>query len=160
MLAILSKVIPFRDWIYLGVFVALIGGFVYYTHHERVIGAQKIEAADKAAAQKQAATVAKVEDNARTELQSATQAYAAAMDAAHAPAPKLVCYSAAPNSGRVPGHAGTSGSGNGTPSVPAESSVPFDPAPAILDNDKQADAQVALLQSYIRACQSAGICAK
>lgn len=160
MLAILSKLVPIRDWIYLGVFVALIGAFAYYTHHERAVGAQQIVAADTRAAQKQAAAVAKVESSAKVEVQNATQAYAAAISAAHVPAPHIVCYGPSAGSRSVPGHASTSGSSNGGASVPEESSVPFDPAPGILDNDKQADAQVTLLQSYIRACQAAGVCAK
>jgi hypothetical protein len=159
MLAILSKLVPIRDWIYLGVFVALIGAFAYYTHHERVVGAQKVVAANVVAAQKQAAAVAKVESSAKAEIQSATQAYASAVAAASLPAPSLVCHSTAA-SRSVPGHAGPSSGGNGISSVPAESSVPFDPAPGVLDNDKQADSQVRLLQSYIRACQAAGLCSK
>jgi hypothetical protein len=34
---------------YAAILAALLGGFAYYTHHERVIGEQKIEAADTAA---------------------------------------------------------------------------------------------------------------
>lgn len=158
MLALLSKLIPVRDWIYLGVFVALIAGFAYYTHHERVIGEQKIEAADAQAVKKQAAQVAKVETNASTAIISMQAAYNAALAAPVAPAPKLVCYTAAPHRGDMPDHASAPGGGNGQAGVPAESTVPFDPSPAVIGDGRDADAQVALLQAYIEACQKGGMC--
>ena len=36
--------IPGRDWLYLGIIVAVIAGFGVFVHHERQIGAQRIEA--------------------------------------------------------------------------------------------------------------------
>lgn len=160
MLSALTKLLPSKDWCYCGIILVIAGCFVYYTHHERVIGAQRVVAADIRAAQKQAAAVAKVESSAKVEVQNATQAYAAAISAARVPAPHIVCYGPAPGSRSMPSHAGPASGGHGSASVPAESTVPFDPAPGILDNDKQADAQVTLLQSYIRECQAAGVCAK
>lgn len=157
MLAILSKLIPIRDWIYLGVFVALIGAFAYYTHHERVVGEQKIVAADAIAVKKQAAAVAKVESNASVAISSALSAYNAQRAAPLAAVPHLVCR-AARSGGNVPGHAGTSGSGHDQTAVPAESTVPFDPAPAVVSDARDADAQITLLQAYIQSCQKAGIC--
>jgi hypothetical protein len=48
-----------KDWAYLGIIAALIGFGVYWDHHERGIGEQKIEAADKAATEKAEAAAAR-----------------------------------------------------------------------------------------------------
>jgi hypothetical protein len=61
--------IPLKDWAYLGIIVALIAGFAYWDHHERVIGEAKIEAADKAATAR--AVAAAEENNARLSSQYA-----------------------------------------------------------------------------------------
>ena len=41
LLAFLGK-IPIKDWIYIGIILALIGGFTWYTFHERSIGRQQV----------------------------------------------------------------------------------------------------------------------
>ncbi|HXS14413.1 MAG TPA: hypothetical protein VN734_17070 [Acidobacteriaceae bacterium] len=158
MLALLSKLVPIRDWVYFGVFVALIAGFAYYTHHERVIGEQKIEALDSKLAAAQAAHVQKVESDANVDVGKAVAQYSAAVSVPLLPAPVLVCHAAPSGSGAVRSDASAAGSGDGAPGVPAESTVPFDPAPAVIEDGRDADAQVTLLQAYIRACQKAGAC--
>ena len=40
LLAFLGK-IPIKDWIYIGIILALIGGFTWYTFHERSVGRQQ-----------------------------------------------------------------------------------------------------------------------
>src|SRR5581483_1039945 len=86
--------------------------------------------------------------------------------------PRIVCHGASSGSGSVPSHASASGAGHAAPAVPAESTgrpdapsvgpessgPPFDPAPAVVKDGRDADAQIKLLQSYIKACQDAGIC--
>jgi len=56
----LLALIPVKDWIYAGIIAALLGTFAWYTHHERVIGEQKIETADKKVADAAAATQTKI----------------------------------------------------------------------------------------------------
>lgn len=157
MLAIL-KLLPLKDWCYLAVIVALVAAFAYYTHHERALGAQTIITLDRAAVAKQAAAVAKVESNASQSISAAQAAYAAAVAARPAPVAGLVCHLTAPRRA-VPHDARATGGGNDTASVPVESTGPaFNPSAGILENDARADAQVTLLQSYVRACQAAGVC--
>jgi hypothetical protein len=158
MLALLSKLVPIRDWIYLGAFVALLAAFGCYTVHERHIGEQKIVAADKRAADKQAAAVAKVESDASTAIRSMQAAYNAALAAPVSPAPRLVCYAASADRGGVRADAAPSGRSHAAAAVPAESTIPFDPAPAVIGDARDADAQIALLQAYVQACQKAGVC--
>lgn len=158
MLALLSKLIPFRDWVYLGAFVALLIAFGVYTHHERVIGEQKVEAVDAKLAAAQVQLNKKVEANAQSDIKSSVAQYNASVSAPIASVPVLVCRSAASGSDTVRGHAGATGASNGAARVPAESTVPFNPAPAVINDARDADAQVTLLQSYVRACQKAGYC--
>lgn len=40
----LFKLIPLKDWLYIGVFVAIFGGYVWFVHHERAIGDARCEA--------------------------------------------------------------------------------------------------------------------
>ena len=158
MLALLSKLVPIRDWIYLGAFVGLLVMFGSYTIHERHIGEQKIVAADQLAARKQAAAVAKVESNASTAIRGMQAAYNAALAAPVAPAPRLVCYGSQTHRGGVRANAGAPVSGHAGTELPAESTVPFDPSPAVIGDGRDADAQIALLQAYIRECQKEGVC--
>jgi hypothetical protein len=46
------SLIPIKDWIYVGIIAALLAGFAVFVHHERALGAQRIEAADAAATAK------------------------------------------------------------------------------------------------------------
>lgn len=48
----LLSLIPFKDWVYGGIIAALIAGGIYYTHHERVVGAAHEVAALKASSDK------------------------------------------------------------------------------------------------------------
>lgn len=158
MLAILTKLLPLRDWCYIGVIIALLAAFGWYTYHERSVGAQKVVAADTRLATKQAARVAKVETNETADIQASRVQYKAAVAAPTAPAPSIVCRAAAPGRSVVPGHGRAAAGSNGASAVPAESTVPFDPAPAVINDGRDADAQIAELQAYIRACQKAGVC--
>lgn len=42
------KLVPLRDWLYIGVALALFGGYVYWTHHQRAIGREQCAAAQLA----------------------------------------------------------------------------------------------------------------
>lgn len=50
--ALLAKLVPIRDWIYLGVFVALVAGFFYYRHSLIVEGEHTEAAAVQVASNK------------------------------------------------------------------------------------------------------------
>jgi hypothetical protein len=156
MLALL-KLIPLKDYVYGAIIAGLLISFGAYTLHERHVGEQKIETAVADAVATQQAKNKAVESTALGEVNVAVQKYIVAVAAPSVAAPHIVCH--ASSGGAVSGATGSSGAGDGSSAVPAESTVPFDPAPGILANDKQADAQVTLLQSYVRACQAAKICA-
>jgi hypothetical protein len=53
--------IGIKDWIYAGVIAVILASGVWFVHHERVIGAQKIEAADAKLAATQSAYVAQAQ---------------------------------------------------------------------------------------------------
>lgn len=158
MLALLSS-IPLKDWLYGGVIAVLLAGFGWYTYHERGIGEQKIEAANAKAVAVQAKHDTDVEAAASAAQTKATEAYNEALAALPDTAPSIVCR-AAPAAAPVPSAQSTASGSDGAAVIPEESSVPFDPAPAILRVGQQADAQVTLLQALIRSYQAAGVVAK
>lgn len=158
MLALL-KLIPIKDYVYGAIIIALLVGFGLFIHHEREVGAASLKAADAKAVAAQVAANAKVEANETASLGIAVTTYTKSIAAPVTDVPRIVCR-ASSQGGAVSDHGGASGSGHGSPVVPSESTVPFDPAPGILANDRDADAQVTLLQVYVKACQTAGICKK
>lgn len=156
----LLKLLPARDWGYIAAIAALLIAFGWYTHHERAVQHAKDVAANAKAVATQIANNAKVEADANKQITAAVGAYKASVSAppvVHAP--RLVCHAAASGSA-VQSHAGAAAGSDGGASVPAESTVPFDPAPGVLGDARDADAQVVLLQRYVRICQEKGICAK
>lgn len=160
MLAILLKLIPGKDWIYGTIIVALLAGFGWYTYHERNIGEQTIEAKNKAIATAQIVHNKEVTDRATTQISKALEDYKAAHATPALTGPNLVCHTV-PSSVTVPQSSSTAKGSNGTTAIPEESVGPsFNPSPGILANDRDADAQVTLLQDYVRACQAAGLCSK
>jgi hypothetical protein len=151
-----------KDVVYLGIILAGIAGgtvaWKVHDFHERTLGEQRIEAADAKAATIQTKHDADVAAAATAASTKAIEDYHEALAAVDVPAPSIVCHAA--SSGSVPVAAGTAARGDGSTAVPAESTVPFDPSLGILANDKQADAQVTLLQSLIHSYQAAGVVAK
>ena len=158
MLALL-KLIPFKDWCYGALIVALIAAFGAYTIHERHVQAAKDAAKDAALAQKQIAHNEKVETHADQQLTVATAAFHVAVSTPvpAAAVPHIVCSTTAP-AATVPSHGSAASGGNDAAHVPSESDVPFDPAPQVVQDGRDADAQVALLQAYVNACIGASIC--
>lgn len=154
----LLKLIPLKDWLYCGIIAALLAGFGVYTIHERHVGAQRIELADQRAVAAETARNKAIETAAVSEVNVSVQKYQAAVAAPTLPAPRIVCHAA--NSGPVPGHAGSPGAGDDRTNVPESTGPSFDPAEHVLAAGKQADAQVTLLQDYVKACQTAGVCKK
>ena len=158
----LLALVPLKDWIYAGVIAALLAGFGWYTVHERHAGEQKVEAADAKAVAAQTKANAEKESYAQSQIAKALADYKASVAAPVAgPVPQLVCRNAARGSGNVPNNAGASGGSNDGSAVPEPSDgPPFDPAPAVIADGRDADAQIALLQKYIATCQAAGLCQK
>lgn len=164
------KAIPVKDWLYGSAIAALLGGGAYLIHHERTIGAQRVQAADQKAAQAQEVHNAEIESRAKALVSGSALAYKAALSsppASDAPT-VLVCSQPATASDTVPGNASSRPLRHGEPAVPepmapvGEQTVEHavDIGPETDQRFHTADAQVTALQAYIRACQEAGICAK
>jgi len=145
-----------RDYLYLAI-IAIVGFCAWDLYHH---GELKVEAKDKALVEAQKVHVAEVKSQVQIQLQKAIADYEAAHSTPIVDPPSLVCRVSAPRSSTVPHDGSSSSKGNGGTSVPDESTVPFNPAPAVLEDGRDADAQVKLLQDYIRTCQSVGICKK
>jgi hypothetical protein len=167
MLALL-KLVPLKDWIYLGAILVLLTAFGWYTLHERQIGARNIEAADQRVVNAALIHNQEVETRAKTLTDAAVAQYKATLAAPPADdAPHLLCDTT-PDRGPVPQDASARGRDHGSAAVPVsrapdhESSVEhaIDLGPALDKLHQDADAQVTALQTYIRACQAAGICAQ
>lgn len=160
MLAVLLKLIPGKDWIYGTIIVAILAIFGWYTYHERTIGEQTIEAKNKAISDATVVHNKEVTDLATTQISKALEDYKASKSAPTLPAPSLVCHTIS-SSTAVSKSSSTPKGSNGSTNLPEESEgPPFNPSPGILANDRDADAQVKLLQDYVVACQNAGLCDK
>lgn len=156
------SLIPGRDWLYLGIIAACGVAFVVYTAHERNIGKAEIVAADRRAVAAQTVHENEVEVRANILVTKALIDYKATVANPIAPnsIPQLVCRQSR-SSSAVPSNGSASGESNGSSSVPEESNgPPYDPAPQVIDDGRDADAQITLLQSYILVCQQLGKCAK
>lgn len=88
--ALLAKLVPIRDWIYLGIFVAMVAGFFYYRHSLIVEGEHTEAAAVQVASNKaiaaaniQIAQLTKDHENAVAKIQVATTAQLQAVAVQH-----------------------------------------------------------------------------
>jgi hypothetical protein len=156
--------IPTKVYVILIALVAAVVGLGIFAWHEREVGANEIKTTNiKVAAARQLHDV-EVQDAAKSQVDAAVAAFQAAHSAPLAPAPAIVCTAAAPRPDGVPAVRGAAGSGDGAPAVPEESTGPsnatFDPAPAVIQDGADADAQIELLQSIIRSYQTAGVVRK
>lgn len=162
MLALL-KLVPLKDWSYLGVILGLLIAFGIWSSHERHVQAAKDATRDAALAAAQIARNEKVESHADQQITAAVDAFnkTEATPVPLVDIPRIVCSAAvAPDT--VPGHGSSPSSSNGGAAVPEEGTVThdpaFNPAPAVAQDGRDADAQIKLLQDYIHACMDAGIC--
>jgi hypothetical protein len=158
------NLIPARVYVILAALLAAIVGLAFFAWHERELGAQAIRAADiRVAAARQVHDI-EVEDAVKDRVNAALAQFQADRAAPLAPAPAIVCTAAAPRANRVPDHGGSASGSDGAPAVPEESTGPshatFDPAPAVIRDAADADAQIELLQSIIRSYQQAGVVKK
>jgi hypothetical protein len=149
--------ITLKDYVWGAIVAALLVAIGWFAWHERAI----VYAADaKVVAAKEIHDI-EVEDAAKDRVADALRQFQASHSAPAAPAPAIVCTAAAPRAGAVPSHGGAPAGSHGAPAVPEESTGPshapgFDPAPAVIQDGADADAQIELLQSIIRAYQAAG----
>jgi hypothetical protein len=156
------SLIPGRDWLYLGLLVVCGIAFWTYTAHERSVGKAEIVAADQKAVAAQTIHDNEVDVRANTLVTKALNDYKATVATPIAPSsiPKLVCRQSR-GSSSVPPNGGAPSGSNDSTQVPAESDgPPFNPAPAVVQDGRDADAQIILLQQYITTCQQLGKCAK
>lgn len=155
----LLKLIPLKDWLYGSAIVALLIGFGVYTAHERGVGeAKEIAAVAKAVAVQNTKTQ-KVVLNANLQIQAANAAANAAMAVAPADSPSVIVRYGTSEGACAVLPARSSGSGQ---NAPAESSVEhtIDIGPPLDTIGRDADAEIVYLQTYIKACQTAGYCKK
>lgn len=164
----LLKLIPVKDWVYGALIAVLLAAFGWYTYHERQIGRQTIELADKKLADAQAAKNKETEDGISKGIQTALDKWKQDHPIPPpAPIPHLVCHNS-PSGAVVPQGRGSANTGNGigtaVPISPESTDAGFDPAQAVSSTGTEADteiirlkAKVTLLQDTIKAYQSGGL---
>lgn len=140
--------IGIKDYLYGAAILAIIGGFAYFIHHERVIGADEALAPVAVLANKAQVQVAV----GGAVAQSTETANAKQFDeATAAPVPVdlgLVCHSDASGSAVPEAGTGTEAAA-GEPAPVGGSSAAFDPSGAVLEVGRAADAQIAYLQGRV-----------
>jgi hypothetical protein len=142
-----------KEYIYIAIVLGLLGGFGWYTYHERQIGAQKIELADKKVADAQAQHVKDVQALASAQEKKIESSYneAYSKPVTDAPVARL-CH--IPSS-RRPVPAATAG--NTSPASAADSGA-TDPSGVTVGPDigiplveigRHADAEITALQAEV-----------
>lgn len=153
---------PIKEYLYIALTIGLLGGMLWFVHHERAIGEQKVVAAQQAADVKYAAQVAKVEADAKVTTDALQkQLDAALLTPIHPNVVVRMLVPTAPASGAVredasPSPGGDAGSGSGGGLGEGHGSVDIaGPTEQVLARDK---ALIDYLQGYILKCQRAGMC--
>lgn len=165
----LLRLIPLKDYIYGAVIIAILSIFGWYTHHEREIGRQQIEAKDKVLVEAQKTKNKEIEDGISKGIKAALEKW----NEAHpvpppAPAPRIVCHAATTVASVRPKRGSSSdpvnGAGTGISVSPESIDEGFDPAPAVSSTGTAADteivrlkAKVTLLQDIVKAYQNGGL---
>lgn len=152
MLALL-KLVPLKDWLYLSLIVALLGGFASYTIHERHVGEAKIEAAEAKAVTKANDVVAKDDAAAATTESTDAIIYEKAVAVPALGDIGIVCKRA---SGSVSLPAPDSQQRTDARDAAADSPVgpAYDPSGAALTRAAQADAQIVYLQGRVHELEA------
>lgn len=146
----LLSLIPFKDWVYGAIIASLLVAFGVYTHHERVLGEQKIVAIDaKAAAAAEAKVKAATDAAQLTEIHNAV-VYKQIISSPLVADTGLVCKRAAAPGSTVPPAGSGSGAAAGSPVADSGSGSAFDPSGAILTRGRDADAQISYLQNRVK----------
>lgn len=148
-----------KDYLYGAAIVALIGGFIWYNHHERAIGAAQVIASDQKAVAAQVERDAAVQSIAAVATSLAEKKYEAtiAVPVHNAPLPSRLCGPARGGS-TVPGAAGPGPGGviapiGGTEDAGATSELQRF-ADAAVQIARDADAQVIALQAVDAALRA------
>lgn len=134
-----------------------------FVYHERQVGRAQIEAADAKVVAAQTVHNQEVEDRARGRIEEARELFARSVQSpVVAPVSVRLCPVApAIDTSTVSHNAAPSAGGNATSGIP-DFVGPVHPAVDVGPfTDKlleRADAQITLLQDYIRECQKEGIC--
>lgn len=140
--------------------LALAAVVAWFPRHEREIGRQQQVAVQAQLAAAQVVKNQEVQDRAKELTDQAVAQYKATLAAGpSSSAPHVrVCVPAA-SSAVVPAAAGAGPVDHGTAAGPAVVAQPgADIGPATDKRFADEDAQIEALQSYVRACQDAGIC--
>ena len=150
MFAVLKKLIPIRDWLYAGAFIALLAGFGWFVHHERQVGEQKIEAADARAAAAQLALNKAKEAAAQT---ASTTIGATYEKVVRIPVVGDLGVSCVRNNAPAGSDVSkTADNRSGNPQAPiGGNAAPFDPTGAALTVGRDADAQINALIDTVNA---------
>jgi hypothetical protein len=150
LLAALLKLVPLKDWVYVAIIAALLGAFGWYTIHERDIQKAK----DMAAAARAVAAANKKIQAVDATAQQTESSNAVTYKQAVAIPPigdiGLVCERTARNI-PLPKTNGVTAAAAGNQSADSGSGpASFDPSGAILTRARDADAQIAYLQSRVK----------
>lgn len=151
-MAALLAGIGIKDYVYTALIALLIGGFAYYTHHERVIGANEALAPVAVLAQKAQVAVAVGTAIAAGTEKDNGNAYKAAVAAPRPAGLGIVCHGS--GSGAVPEAVAGSPAGAGQPAAVGGSGPAFDPSGAVLQRAAAADAQITYLQGRVKELES------
>lgn len=148
----LFGLIPLKDWLYAGIIAALLGGFAYYTHHERSVGeAREVAAVAKVSAVAEAKVTA-----ANTVAQTMETQDAKTFDeTVAAPAVRdlgIVCHRT--GSDHVPQAAPLAAPGVGEQPTNGAVGSTFDPSGPLLERARVADAQIVYLQGRVHELES------
>jgi hypothetical protein len=163
------KLIPTKDYIYGGVILALLIAFGVYTHHERQVGRDQIEAANDKVARAQEIHNDEVEFAAKAHTDAALAIYRstlASSPSVDAPHVWVRDYEGGACSVRGDAASGPVADGGaivstaGTPDHESTVEHARDIGPSLDKLLEDADAQVVALQEYIHACQDEGVCTR
>lgn len=152
----LFNLIPLKDKLYGTLCIVILAVGVWVVHHERVVGADAVKAADARASAAQGKLAAEKDAHASD---NATQAEKLYVDTTHEPIPDsphlLVCDQPRPVAAAV--RTAVSPAAR-VPEADSTVEHPRDVGPALDAIGRDADAQVIFLQSILQSCVAAGAC--
>jgi len=147
--------IPTKDKLYALAIGLLIGGFLWWNHHERAVGAANLASMQRHAAEAQAKSATAKINVGATNSTSAEVHYVSTINAAIPDSPHLLVLD------HTSAACAVSVSDDSPAGIPAaESSVehPRDVGPDLDKIGRDSDAQVIFLQSLLKSCVDIGAC--